>query len=84
MIAKLTMMSLGISHLQERYFKPLVDRGLLQQLNVHPPLPQVRYYAVFRRRTVNPVITKLIELMQEVCDFDRQGEFLPQGGPPPK
>jgi len=84
MIAKLTMMSLGISHLQERYFKPLVDRGLLQQLNVHPPLPQVRYYAVFRRKTVNPVITKLIELMQEVCDFDRQGEFLPQGGPPPK
>ncbi|WP_211266694.1 LysR family transcriptional regulator [Halotalea alkalilenta] len=78
MIAKLTMMGLGISHLQQTYFQPLVEAGLLQQLDVQPPLPEVCYYAVFRKRSINPVTTKLIELMQEVCDFDVAGSFLPQ------
>lgn len=78
MIAKLTMMGLGISHLHRMYFRPLVEAGMLQQLDVQPPLPEVRYYAVYRKGTIDAITTKLIELMQEVCNFNIVGEFMPQ------
>jgi len=79
MIARLTMMGLGISHLHNVYFRPLVEAGLLQQLDVQPPLPDVRYYAVYRKGAVDTITSKLLELMQEVCDFDMVGSFMPQG-----
>lgn len=84
MIARLTMMGLGISHLHNVYFRPLVEAGLLQQLDAHPPLPDVRYYAVYRKGAIDLATSKLIELMQEVCDFNIVGSFMPQVTVQPK
>ncbi len=71
-VARLTMLGLGISYLPPALFSPMVERGELVQLRVSPDLPRVHYYAVFRKNVVSPTVAKVIEIAQAVCDFDAQ------------
>ncbi len=79
MMAQLTMLGLGISYLPGAYFAPFVERGALRKLNVQPDLPTINYYAVYKKSMVNPIVTTLIEIAKEQCQFDVAGDFLPQG-----
>jgi len=78
-VAQMTILGMGISYLPPAYFAPLVARGELLQLRVSPPLPQVSYYAVFKKSLMNPVVASVIEIAQQVCDFDAGGSFLGVG-----
>ena len=71
-VARLTMLGLGISYLPPALFAPMVERGELVQLRVSPVSPRVHYYAVFKKNVVNPTVAKVIEIAQAVCDFDAQ------------
>lgn len=70
LVAQLTMRGLGISYLPQSYFRTLVNSGQLRELNVAPDLPRMHYYVVYKKSVLSPVVTKIIELAQEVCDFD--------------
>lgn len=72
-VAQLTALGLGISFLPRSYFRPLVERGELCELNVTPDLPKVHYYIVYRKSVLSPVSELLIELARKVCNFDLQG-----------
>lgn len=75
-VARLTMLGLGISYLPPALFTPMVERGELVQLRVAPHLPRVHYYAVFKKNLMSPNVAKVIEIAQAVCHFDAQA---PQG-----
>ncbi|VFR26708.1 LysR-family transcriptional regulator [plant metagenome] len=76
LVAQLTMLGLGISYLPPSYFAPLTSRGDLVQLNVAPDLPRVHYYAVYKKTVMSPLVAKVIEMAQEVCNFEGGGSFI--------
>ncbi|VFR92070.1 LysR-family transcriptional regulator [plant metagenome] len=76
LVAQLTMLGLGISYLPPSYFAPLTSRGDLVQLKVAPDLPQVHYYAVYKKTVMSPLVAKVIEMAQEVCNFEGGGSFI--------
>ena len=71
------MLGLGISYLPGAYFAPLVERGLLRQLDVQPDLPTINYYAVYKKHLVNPVAATVIDIARQECAFEVAGAFLP-------
>lgn len=73
-VAQLTMLGLGISYLPPSYFGPLVASGELRKLNVAPDLPRVHYYVVYKKSVLSPIVAKIIELAQQVCDFQVRGK----------
>ncbi|MEI2415594.1 LysR family transcriptional regulator [Orrella sp. JC864] len=75
-VAQLTMLGLGISYLPPSYFGPLVAAGHLRQLDVVPELPQVHYYAVYKKALFNPMVARVVELASEVCDFNMRGSAM--------
>ncbi|BCY22806.1 LysR family transcriptional regulator [Bordetella pertussis] len=77
MMAQLTMLGLGISHLPSAYFDPLVARGALCRLRVQPDLPTIHYYAVYKKSLINPVVSTVIDIARETCNFEVEGAFLP-------
>lgn len=77
MMAQLTMLGLGIGYLPGAYFAPLVERGVLRQLDVRPDLPTINYYAVYKKSLVNPVVATVIDIARRECAFEVAGAFLP-------
>lgn len=69
-VARLTMLRQGVSYLPPSFFAGMVARGDLVQLQVLPALPQVQYYAVYKKNLLNPSIGKIIEIAKSVCDFN--------------
>ncbi|THT99407.1 LysR family transcriptional regulator [Lampropedia puyangensis] len=70
MMARLTVMRQGISHLPRGYFGPLVERGILRELEVSPALPQIQYYAVFKRSLISHQVSLVVDMIRENCDFE--------------
>lgn len=70
MMARLTIMRQGISHLPRGYFWPLVERGVLRELRVLPELPQIQYYAVFKRSLLSHQVSLVIDRVQTVFDLE--------------
>jgi len=81
MMAQLAMLGLGISYLPGAYFAPLVARGALRQLEVQPDLPTINYYAVYKKSVINPVVSTVIDIARETCNFEVAGAFLPHVPP---
>lgn len=69
-VARLTMLGVGVSYLPTAVSAPMIERGEIVPLKVVPPLPRVHYYAVFKKNVTNPLTAKVIETAQAVCDFD--------------
>lgn len=70
-IIGMTVSGLGISHLPQECLQPLIDAGLLAVVNVSPALPEVKYVALFRSEQHSTLISSLVVLAQECCDFSR-------------
>lgn len=81
MMAQLTMLGLGISYLPGAYFAPLVERGVLRQLDVQPDLPTINYYAVHHKDAVSPLVDLVIDIARAECEFEVRGAFLPHVPP---
>lgn len=78
-IIGMTVSGLGISHLPRECMSPLIDAGLLDAVNVTPTLPEIRYTAIYRNEQRSTLISSIVILAQECCDFTRA--FQTDGGP---
>lgn len=65
----MTISGLGVSYLPERCLSPLVNRDLLQVLNVRPSLPDIQYVALSRVGSQSAMIEAITALAVECCDF---------------
>jgi len=67
----LTLSGFGVSYLPIAAVRPMVDAGLLEVLNVRPALPEAPYAAVARHDHKDALLTSVIRLAQQNCDFTR-------------
>lgn len=67
----LTVSGFGVSYLPPASVQPMVDQGLLEVLQVKPGLPDATYVASIRREQRSAVMTSIVRLAQETCDFSR-------------
>jgi len=65
----MTISGLGVSYLPERCLSPLVNRDLLQVLDVRPALPAIQYVALSRVGGQTAMIEAITALAVECCDF---------------
>lgn len=67
----LTVSGFGISYLPLASVQPMVQAGLLEVLNVKPSLPDAPYAALIRRDQRSSLISAVVRIAQETCDFSR-------------
>lgn len=65
----LTLSGLGISYLPRQCLKQMIAAGMLEVVNVKPSLPEVKYVALCKREKPSVLLTSIIGLAQECCDF---------------
>ena len=70
-LAELTMAGLGISQLPILYYSEQIRLGRLVKLRTSPPVPSVKYFAVYRREAAGTLVDLVARLAQEHCDFRR-------------
>jgi DNA-binding transcriptional LysR family regulator len=68
-LGELVRAGLGVGQLPVQYYSEALGEGRLVRLRVNPPLPNVKYFAVYRRRSVHKLAAPLAKLAREVCDF---------------
>jgi len=67
----LTVSGLGVSYLPRSCMEPMLKNGLLSVVRTNPPLPSIRYVAMYKRDVQSPLTASIIMLAQECCDFTR-------------
>ena len=70
-LTALTVSGLGVSYLPRDCLAPLVSAGILDELQVSPPLPVVRYVAMHKSERRSALTAQLVELAHASCDFSR-------------
>lgn len=71
-LAALTVAGFGISYLPTLYFQELKHKGLLQELHITDPAPEIRYFAVSRKDdTASLFIKNVAELCVRCCNFSK-------------
>ncbi|GAB3626858.1 LysR family transcriptional regulator [Pandoraea terrae] len=68
-LVSMTVSGLGISYLPKVSFRHLVSAGMLQTIDVTPPLPAVTYVAVLKANRRSDLMSAFISLAQKYCDF---------------
>lgn len=79
-IIGMTVSGLGISHLPHECMEPLVVAGLLDVVGVTPSLPEIQYNAIYRNEQRSTLISSIVMLAQECCDFTRAFQTEEMGG----
>lgn len=67
----LTVSAMGITYLPLKPLLPLVEAGILRQLDFRPRLPLVRYSAIFRTDRQKGIIPQFAEIAKLCCSFDK-------------
>lgn len=75
-LGELTMAGLGISQLPTLYYREQVRQGRLVKLRSSPPLPLVKYFAVYRKESVGTLAEAVGRLAQALCDFNPPADDL--------
>ncbi|WP_198320696.1 LysR family transcriptional regulator [Azohydromonas aeria] len=70
-IIGMTVSGLGISYLPKDCLKEMVQAGHLTVLKVTPTLPEVSYAAMYKGELRSPLLSSIVMLAQEACDFTR-------------
>ena len=70
-VGRLVIEGKGIAQMPVPYYAQELHDGVLRRLKVTPALPNVRYYAVFKRAANHPLVREIAALAQETCDFRR-------------
>lgn len=68
-IIGLTVSGMGISYLPRKCLAPMVEAGALEVLQVTPSLPPAHYAAICKSDRKSLLISSIIALAQETCDF---------------
>jgi len=81
----LVMSGLGVTYLPHRCMSPLIEAGMLSVIQVSPALPPMHYVAVHKVEHRSTLVTAVVMLAQECCDFGAMfqglGRTLANGGP---
>ena len=67
----MTVSGLGVSYLPLRCLSTLVTQGLLDVVQTRPTLPELPYVALYRNDRSSALVTSIISIAQENCDFTR-------------
>jgi DNA-binding transcriptional LysR family regulator len=67
----LTVSGLGISYLPRQCLAPMIKEGALEVLEVTPKLPEMPYAAVCKADQRSTLVSSIVKLAQESCDFSR-------------
>lgn len=70
-VGRLVIEGKGIAQMPVPYYAQELRDGTLRRIRITPALPNVRYYAVYRRSMSHPLVTEIARLAQETCDFRR-------------
>ncbi|VFR24336.1 Transcriptional regulator, LysR family [plant metagenome] len=70
-IIGMTVSGLGVAHLPQFALQPLIDLGMLEVLEVAPPVPDVVFAAVHKAENHSVVMDQLVEIATRCCDFGR-------------
>lgn len=68
-LAGLAAAGLGVTFLTASYFGPEIARGHLRVIKTQPPIPPLRYYAVYRKADISPLAARVAAIAQQSCDF---------------
>lgn len=67
----MTVSGLGISYLPRACLDEMIHAGHLAALKVTPALPDVNYAAMYKGEMRSPLLSSIVMLAQEACDFTR-------------
>ena len=67
----LTVAGMGITYLPRRPLMPLLEKGILRDLDFKPGLPLVRYSAIYRADREQGIIPHIAEIATKCCCFDK-------------
>lgn len=67
----LTVSGLGLSYLPRQCMEPMVAAGMLEVIHITPSLPKTTYIAMYNGEVNSSLISSIIMLAQECCDFTR-------------
>ena len=70
-IIGMTVSGLGVAHLPQACLQIMIDLGMLEVLQVSPPVPDVNFVAAHRSDRHSTVIDMLVSTAQACCDFGR-------------
>lgn len=68
-VGELVQAGLGIGLMPVDYYGPALRAGKLERIRVTPALPNVRYFAVYRRSDAHQLAPALAKLAKATCDF---------------
>lgn len=68
-VGRLVIEGKGIAQMPVPYYAQELRDGTLRRIKITPALPNVRYYAVYRRSMNHPLVRAIATLAQEMCDF---------------
>ncbi|BAL24219.1 LysR family transcriptional regulator [Azoarcus sp. KH32C] len=66
-----TLSGLGISYLPLKCMEPMIQAGKLEVVKVNPALPKTEYLAMYKGEQRSTVVSSIVMLAQESCDFTR-------------
>jgi DNA-binding transcriptional LysR family regulator len=67
----LTVSGLGVSYLPRRCMEGMIERRLLEVVRTVPALPEVPYVAMYRAEQRSSLVSSIVGLAQDACDFSR-------------
>jgi DNA-binding transcriptional LysR family regulator len=68
-LAALAAAGLGITFLNEYYFRPEIRAGRLRIIETTPDIPPVQYFAVTRSDAFDPLPEQIADISKKCCDF---------------
>jgi DNA-binding transcriptional LysR family regulator len=73
-MGNLVLAGLGIGLLPVGYYAPALKDGRLVKVRTSPALPNVKYYAIYRRGPMHRLAPHLGKMAREECDFNLASE----------
>ena len=65
----MTIAGLGISYLPKDILCRVIETELLEEIESDPPLPEVAYVAMYHWEKKNSLISSIVSIIQECCEF---------------
>lgn len=61
--------------------EPMIRAGKLEVVNVNPALPKTEYLAMYKGEQCSTVVSSIVMLAQESCDFTKMFDTTPAARP---
>lgn len=76
-LAAMAIAGIGLAYLPIDYYADEIESGKLRIIRTEPQLPDLEYFAVYDRRSLEPILETIAEFARSTSRFNPE----PQGGP---